>query len=97
MLEEFDFSFQPSIDVRQIKELTTLAFVARDENVIFLGPPGVGKTYLAVGLAMQALRSGMTVYYTPGTYDSRLEKGCTTGQAGPQMACIYPAGHTDHR
>jgi DNA replication protein DnaC len=63
-LEEFDFSFQPSIDVRQIKELSTLAFIARDENVIFLGPPGVGKTHLAVGLAMQALRSGMTVYYT---------------------------------
>lgn len=62
-LEEFDFDFQPSIDVRQIKELSTLVFVARDENVIFLGPPGVGKTHLAVGLAMQALRSGMTVYY----------------------------------
>ncbi len=63
-LEEFDFEFQPSIDVRQIKELSTLAFVARKENIIFLGPPGVGKTHLAVGFAMQALRSGMTVYYT---------------------------------
>lgn len=63
-LEEFDFSFQTSIDIRQIKELSTLAFVARNENVIFLGPPGVGKTHLAVDLAMQALRAGMTVYYT---------------------------------
>lgn len=63
-LEEFDFSFQPSIDARQINELSTLAFVARRENVIFLGPPGVGKTHLAVGLSMQVLRSGMTVYYT---------------------------------
>lgn len=63
-MEEFDFSFQPSIDERQIKELSTLAFVARAENVIFLGPPGVGKTHLAVGLAMQALKYGMTVYYT---------------------------------
>jgi DNA replication protein DnaC len=62
-LEEFDFSFQPSIDERQIKELSTLAFALRNENVILLGPPGVGKTHLAVGLAMQALRSGMTVYY----------------------------------
>ncbi len=68
MLEEFDFNFQPSIDARQIKELSTLAFVARDENIIFLGPPGVGKTHLAVGLAMQALRSGMTVYYASLSY-----------------------------
>jgi len=45
-LEEFDFGFQPSIDVKQIKELSTLAFVARKENVIFLGPPGVGKLTL---------------------------------------------------
>lgn len=62
-LEEFDFSFQPSIDARQIKELSTLTFVARNENVVLLGPPGVGKTHLAVGLAVQALRAGMTVYY----------------------------------
>lgn len=37
---------------------------ARDENIILLGPPGVGKTHLAVGLAMNALGSGMTVYYS---------------------------------
>ncbi len=62
-LDEFDFAFQPGIDTRQIKELSTLAFAARSENVIFLGPPGVGKTHLAVGLAVQALRAGMTVYF----------------------------------
>ena len=62
-LEEFDFGFQPSIDIRQIKELSTLAFAARNENVVLLGPPGVGKTHLAVGLAVKALQSGMTVYY----------------------------------
>lgn len=62
-LEEFDFAFQPSIDTRLMKELSTLAFVARNENVIFLGPPGVGKTHLAVGLAMKAITAGMTVYY----------------------------------
>jgi DNA replication protein DnaC len=67
-LEEFDFEFQPSIDVRQIRELSTLAFVLRKENVIFLGPPGVGKTHLAVGIAMQALKSGMTVYYASLTH-----------------------------
>jgi DNA replication protein DnaC len=62
-LEEFDYDFQPSIDRRQIRELSTLAFVARNENVILLGPPGVGKTHLAVGLAIQALRNGKSVYY----------------------------------
>ena len=62
-LEEFDFDFQPNIDRRQFKELSTLSFAARSENVILLGPPGVGKTHLAIGLAVQALRSGMTVYF----------------------------------
>ena len=63
-LEEFDFSFQPSIDKRQIDELATLAFAARSENIILLGPPGVGKTHLAVGISMKVLKAGMTVYYT---------------------------------
>ena len=63
-LDEFEFEFQPSIDPRQIKELATLSFVARKENVVLLGPPGVGKTHLAVALAVEALRNGMTVYYT---------------------------------
>ena len=63
-IQEFDFSFQPSIDPRQIKELSTLAFAARKENVILLGPPGVGKTHLSVALSIEALRGGMTVYYT---------------------------------
>lgn len=62
-LDEFDFGFQPSIDNRQVNELATLAFAARAENVILLGPPGVGKTHLAVGLAMKALEAGMVVYY----------------------------------
>lgn len=63
-LGDFDFSFQPSIDRRQMEELSTLAFVGRAENVILLGPPGVGKTHLAVGLALKALDAGKVVYYT---------------------------------
>ena len=45
-MEEFDFSYQPSIDIKQINELRTMRFVENRENVIFLGPPGVGKTVL---------------------------------------------------
>src|SRR5687768_12294466 len=45
-LAQFDFGFQPSIDARQIRELQTLRFVQEAENVILLGPPGVGKTHL---------------------------------------------------
>src|SRR5258708_37495498 len=51
-LADFDFSFQPSIDRKQIQELATLRFLAHGENVILLGPPGVGKTHLAIALGM---------------------------------------------
>jgi DNA replication protein DnaC len=63
-LANFEFSFQPTIDERQIRELETLAFVHRQENAIFLGPPGVGKSHLGIGLCLEGIRKGMTVYFT---------------------------------
>jgi len=62
-LEGFDFHFQPSIDERQVRELATLAFAADASNVILLGPPGVGKTHLAVALGVQAIEHGYGVYF----------------------------------
>jgi DNA replication protein DnaC len=62
-IEEFDFSFQPSIDKRQIKELETMRFLYDKENVVFLGPPGVGKTHLAVGLGIRAIEEGKRCYF----------------------------------
>src|SRR5690606_12402680 len=62
-LDGFDFSFQPSIRREQIESLHELGFVERKENVIFLGPPGVGKTHLAISLAIAAAQSGRRVYY----------------------------------
>lgn len=61
--DQFDFGFQPSIDERQIRELRTLRFVHEASNVILLGPPGVGKTHLAVALAEAAIRAGQAAYF----------------------------------
>ncbi len=62
-LDQFDFGFQPSIDERQIRELRTLRFVHDASNVIFLGPPGVGKTHLSVALAVEAIHAGFGAYF----------------------------------
>ena len=61
--DQFDFGFQPSIDERQIRELRTLRFVHDASNVIFLGPPGVGKTHLSVALAEAAIQAGFGAYF----------------------------------
>ena len=61
--DQFDFSFQPSIDERQISELRTLRFVHEASNVIFLGPPGVGKTHLSVALAEASIQAGFGAYF----------------------------------
>ncbi|MCC6444103.1 MAG: ATP-binding protein [Armatimonadetes bacterium] len=63
-LAQFDFAFQPRLDERQIRELATLRFVADASNIIFLGPPGVGQTHLAVALALEALQGGHSVIFT---------------------------------
>lgn len=63
-LDTFDFSFQPSINARLVRELAELSFVRTHSNVIFLGPPGVGKTHLALSLAESALDAGYSVFFS---------------------------------
>jgi DNA replication protein DnaC len=63
-LEEFDFAFQPSINARLLWELADLSFVKTKTNSVFLGPPGVGKTHLAIALSIKALEVGYTVLFT---------------------------------
>ena len=62
-LEQFDFEFQPSLDRRLVRELAGLSFVERAHNVIILGPPGVGKTHLAVALGVKAVEAGYSVLF----------------------------------
>ncbi len=62
-LEQFDFDFQPSIDRKVIRELAGLSFVERAHNVVLLGPPGVGKTHLAVALGVKAVEAGYSVLF----------------------------------
>ncbi|MDI3462860.1 MAG: Mobile element protein [Nitrospira sp.] len=60
-LEQFDFDCQPSLDRKVVRELAGLSFVERAENVVLLGPPGVGKTHLAVALGIKAIDAGASV------------------------------------
>jgi len=62
-IQDFDFTAQKSIDRKTINELCTLKFLHNLENLIFLGPPGVGKTHLATGLGLEAIRAGFSVYF----------------------------------
>lgn len=63
-LEEFDWDFQPKLDVKLVKTLASCDFVEANENVILIGQPGTGKTHLAIGLGMRAVRRGFTVRFT---------------------------------
>jgi DNA replication protein DnaC len=62
-LEQFDFDFQPSLDRRQVRELSGMSFVERAHNVVILGPPGVGKTHLAVSLGVKAVEAGYSAQF----------------------------------
>lgn len=93
LLSDFDFSFQPSIKREQIESLHELGFVERKENVIFLGPPGVGKTHLAISLAIATAQSGRRVYYgTLADLITSLEEAQASGRLGQRMKVLtHPA------
>lgn len=63
-LDDFDFSFNDSIDKNYIMDLATLRFAEHNKNILFLGNPGVGKTHLAVALGIKATQSKYSVYFT---------------------------------
>jgi len=63
-IDDYDFLFQPKLDRQKVLNLFDLTFIGRHENVLFLGPPGVGKTHLAVALAVKAAQTGFSIYFT---------------------------------
>jgi len=91
-LDQFDFSFQLSIDKKVIRELSTLAFVDRAENVIILGPPGVGKTHLAIALGVKAVEAGHKVLFlTLESMITRLTRARMENRSDRQLQqFVYP-------
>jgi DNA replication protein DnaC len=63
-IDEYDFSFHPELDKQAVMNLFELSFIQQKENAIFLGPPGVGKSHLAVALAIKAAHFGFGIYFT---------------------------------
>jgi DNA replication protein DnaC len=65
-IDDFDFSFQPSVDAKLVEDLASLRFIKEQRPVVFLGQPGCGKTHLAVALATLAVEAGYQGYFTTG-------------------------------
>lgn len=64
-IEDFDFSFQPSIDKRTINDCLTCNFINEKRNIVFIGNPGTGKTHLSIAIAIKALMKGYKVLFVP--------------------------------
>ncbi len=101
-LKQFDFSAQPGLDRKLIEELATLRFVEERSNVLLIGPPGVGKTMIAVALARAAVEAGYRGYYTTAAdLVARTSKAAAEGRwqntmrfwAGPGVLVVDELGY----
>lgn len=101
-LESFDFDAQPSLDRRLIEELATLHFIQERANCLLVGPPGVGKSHIALALGYKAVEAGYRVYYTSAAdLAARCHKAAIEGRwantmrffAGPQLLIVDELGY----
>jgi DNA replication protein DnaC len=86
-LEGFDFKAQPSVDAKQIRELATCRWVANGDALLILGPPGVGKSHLAVALGREAIKQGYSVLFSSAIgLITALAKGHAEGKLKEKLA-----------
>jgi DNA replication protein DnaC len=85
-LDEFDFRFQPSVDQKLVRELATGRFISQADNVLLFGPPGVGKTHLAIALGRAAVETGHSVLFVTATaLLTTLTRAQGEGKLGEQL------------
>lgn len=85
-LDEFDFAFNPAISKKEVRDLASCRFINQNQNALFVGPPGIGKTHLAIALGIAAVHNAYTVYYR-SAFDL-VEDMADAARAGERKALV---------